>query len=96
MHICASSCKYVVSLDMAQFNAGFIGLRFAHEVGFYDVILEGYRLTVITTLSNRHIELDNTSVIVADMLDLSNLYNSCSLFFFIKQYDNYIAQALVS
>lgn len=73
-------CKYIMSVDMVKFNASFIGLGFALEVGFRGVMLEGDSLTVITSLWNGQIELVKAGVIVADTLDLSNLCSSCSFY----------------
>lgn len=84
--------KYVASMDMAKFSAGFKGLCFALEAGFYDVVLKGESLTVITILLNGQIELVNAGVIIVDMLDLSNLC-TCS-FSFVKPCNNSIAHML--
>lgn len=46
-------CKYVGSVDMVEFNASLIGLHFALEARFHDVVLEGDNLMVIASLSNR-------------------------------------------
>lgn len=78
---------------MVEFNASLIGLHFALEARFHDVVLEGDNLMVIASLSNRQIELVNASVIVADTLDLSNLCSSCS-FSFVKRCGNFVADTL--